>query len=105
MKLLVGDCVAVMASLPENSVAAIVTDPPYDLISGSRRGSARQPGPGPFGRHAEGNVGGFMGKHWDGTGVAFDPRYVDRGAEGRPSRWSPPSVRGHAHPSSADGRH
>ena len=31
MRLLVGDCVEEMRELPENSVHAIVTDPPYGL--------------------------------------------------------------------------
>lgn len=35
-----------MHTLPENSIDAVVTDPPYEL--------------------------GFMGKSWDGSGVAFD---------------------------------
>ena len=41
-----GDCRELMATLDENSVDAIVTDPPYEL--------------------------GFMGKSWDASGVAFD---------------------------------
>lgn len=41
-----GDCREVMRTLPESSVDAIVTDPPYEL--------------------------GFMGKGWDATGVAND---------------------------------
>lgn len=41
-----GDCREVMASLPDNSVDSIVTDPPYEL--------------------------GFMGKRWDSSGIAFD---------------------------------
>ena len=46
-----GDCIEVMRSLPDNSVDSVVTDPPYELTgSGS---------------------GGFMGKLWDGSGVAF----------------------------------
>lgn len=44
MQLLLGDCVASMKTLPENSVDSIVTDPPYEL--------------------------GFMGKSWDNTGIA-----------------------------------
>ena len=40
-----GDCRTVLADLPENSFDACVTDPPYELK--------------------------FMGKGWDGTGVAF----------------------------------
>ena len=42
-----GDCLEVMAGLPENSVDTCITDPPYEL--------------------------GFMGKKWDSSGVAFQP--------------------------------
>lgn len=45
--LYVGDCREVLASLPEASVDAVVTDPPYEL--------------------------GFMGKGWDSAGVSFRP--------------------------------
>ncbi|AAN12797.1 DNA methyltransferase [Mycobacterium phage Omega] len=41
-----GDCRGVLASFPDASVDAILTDPPYEL--------------------------GFMGKKWDGSGIAFD---------------------------------
>ena len=41
-----GDCRTVMATLDDNSVDAIVCDPPYEL--------------------------GFMGKAWDNTGIAYD---------------------------------
>ena len=41
-----GDCREVLAALPDASVDAVVTDPPYEL--------------------------GFMGKAWDGSGVAYD---------------------------------
>lgn len=43
-----GKCSAVLPTLPDNSVDAVVTDPPYEL--------------------------GFMGKKWDGSGVAYDQR-------------------------------
>ena len=46
MRLMHGDCLAAMAELPDASVDSIVTDPPYEL--------------------------GFMGKHWDGTGIAYN---------------------------------
>lgn len=46
VKLWKGDCREVMATLPDCSVDAIVTDPPYEL--------------------------GFMGKGWDSSGIAFD---------------------------------
>ena len=41
-----GDCRTIMRKLPAASVDAVVTDPPYEL--------------------------GFMGKGWDGSGVAYD---------------------------------
>jgi DNA modification methylase len=44
-ELLHGDCLDVLATLPAESIDACVTDPPYEL--------------------------GFMGKHWDASGVAF----------------------------------
>jgi len=42
-----GDCLGVLAGLPDNSIDAVVTDPPYGLD--------------------------FMGKHWDTGAVAFNP--------------------------------
>ena len=39
-----GDCLEVLKTLPDNSIDAIITDPPYEL--------------------------GFMGKSWDNTGIA-----------------------------------
>jgi len=42
-----GDCRDIIAELPDCSVDSIVTDPPYEL--------------------------GFMGKQWDGSGIAYDP--------------------------------
>jgi site-specific DNA-methyltransferase (adenine-specific) len=64
-RILQGDCRAVMATLPEASVDACVTDPPYELTS------ARPGGRSEATRGAV--MGGFMGMKWDGTGVAFDP--------------------------------
>jgi site-specific DNA-methyltransferase (adenine-specific) len=43
-KVICGDCLEVMKDLPNSSVSAIITDPPYEL--------------------------GFMGKSWDNTGIA-----------------------------------
>ena len=42
-----GDCLEVLAGMPENSIDTCITDPPYEL--------------------------GFMGKKWDLSGVAFQP--------------------------------
>lgn len=46
MRLLRGDCREVLRTLADNSVDAVVCDPPYEL--------------------------GFMGKKWDSTGIAYD---------------------------------
>lgn len=45
-KILQGDCLERLKELPDESVDAIVTDPPYEL--------------------------GFMGKKWDNTGIAYN---------------------------------
>lgn len=42
-----GDCLEVLKTLADNSIDAVVTDPPYEL--------------------------GFMGKEWDATGIANNP--------------------------------
>lgn len=42
-----GDCLDVLAALPAETADAVVTDPPYEL--------------------------GFMGKHWDRSGIAYRP--------------------------------
>lgn len=65
--LYVGDCIAVMAALPANSVDAVVTDPPYGLE--------------------------FMGRDWDGAdGFRRSLNDADAGRDsvfGRTSRTSP----------------
>lgn len=74
MRIQQGDCRALMAELPEASVDAIVTDPPYDLTAGRKGGTgqASYNPKTPAGRARIG-AGGFMGQKWDATGVAFDP--------------------------------
>ena len=47
MTILHGDCREQLATLPDASIDAIITDPPYEL--------------------------GFMGKKWDASGIAYDP--------------------------------
>lgn len=53
-QILVDDCRAAMQAMPDASVDAVLTDPPYELTQS--KGSGR----------------GFMGKAWDGSGIAFD---------------------------------
>lgn len=70
-----GDCLAVLAELPDASVDAVVTDPPYDLTAGKKGGTgvASLNPNSPAGRSRISTGGGFMGKDWDATGIAFDP--------------------------------
>jgi site-specific DNA-methyltransferase (adenine-specific) len=71
-----GDCREVMAEFEPDSIDAIVCDPPYDLVSIGKRFSKPDAAPvidtfgGQYARLAK----GFMGKAWDGTGVAFDTK-------------------------------
>jgi site-specific DNA-methyltransferase (adenine-specific) len=66
-----GDCRDVLKSLPDCSIDAVVTDPPYALTARSRNGSPRTNNPATsFGRTAIG-VKGFMGKQWDTGETAF----------------------------------
>jgi DNA modification methylase len=65
-----GDCLDVLATLPENSVDAVVTDPPYLLTSITKRFGADGAAPAQFGsdgRYAR-LSGGFMNKRWDAPG-------------------------------------
>ncbi|HXV30351.1 MAG TPA: DNA methyltransferase, partial [Sinorhizobium sp.] len=68
-----GNCLDVLAALPENSVDAVCCDPPYHLTSIVERfgkeGSAevKAGATGAFKRASA----GFMGKEWDGGDIAF----------------------------------
>lgn len=72
-----GDSLDVLASLEDESIDAFVMDPPYDLTSVSRGGSPRKNNPEtPHGRtRLGGPTKGFMGKTWDGTGIAFSDEF------------------------------
>jgi len=66
MKLINEDCLIALKNMEDNSIDSIITDPPYNLIksnSGFERGKDS-----PYTRTAK---GGFMGKEWDGTGIAL----------------------------------
>jgi DNA modification methylase len=70
-----GDCLDVLAAMPENSVDSVVTDPPYHLTSIVKRfgaeGAAQAKG-GATGAYQRASSG-FMGKQWDGGDIAFQP--------------------------------
>lgn len=67
----------ILPTLLENSVDSCVTDPPYELTQAKRTKPAPFVEGSPYSRHRVGvngdnrPTGGFMGKEWDGTGIAF----------------------------------
>jgi site-specific DNA-methyltransferase (adenine-specific) len=76
-RIMEGDLLSILPTLPDNHFDAVLCDPPYHLTAKSRNGSP-QPGDGrktPFGRHRVGTdqEKGFMGQTWDGGDVAFRP--------------------------------
>src|ERR1035437_8618602 len=79
-QLLHGDCLTVLPTLAADSIDAIVTDPPYELTQ-AKRTNPPPVGTGPYGRTRMGvngdnkPVGGFMGKEWDGTGIAHSVEF------------------------------
>lgn len=74
IKLHCGDCLNVLATLPENSIDSCVTDPPYHLVSIYKRFANEARNEKTVGNHAYGrHATGFMGKQWDGGDIAFKP--------------------------------
>jgi DNA modification methylase len=69
-----GDCLDVVRGLADNSIDAVVTDPPYALVSISRRfgkkGAKAPASDGATGFYARA-AAGFMGKAWDTGERAF----------------------------------
>jgi len=75
-----GDSYEVLESMEPGSVWAVVCDPPYDLVAnkGGGSGTASLNLSTPQGRSRIGvgnGAGGFMGKQWDSTGIAFSVEF------------------------------
>jgi len=73
-RLILGDCLEVLKKLPNNCIDAIITDPPYGLVSISKRFGNDKARNTPAMETKEGGVfarkaKGFMGKEWDGSGI------------------------------------
>lgn len=68
-----GDCLKSLDRMKENSIDAVVTDPPYHLVSIVKRMSANDAAPVGFGSDGrfQRMSKGFMGQTWDGGDVAF----------------------------------
>jgi DNA modification methylase len=69
------DCIEAMQKMEPDSIDSVVTDPPYDLTQNKKGGtgaaSLNPNSPAGRSRIGTGNGGGFMGKDWDATGIAF----------------------------------
>ncbi len=64
------ECIALMRALPDSSVDAIVTDPPYHLTNNS--GGPAKGSDNAYSRSKAGATStGFMGQAWDGGDIAF----------------------------------
>lgn len=76
-KIINSDCLEVLKTMPENSVDSIVTDPPYNLTSISKRFGKDNSAPAKYGKDGSFQrlSGGFMGKQWDSTGITFDVKF------------------------------
>ncbi|MHB8321403.1 MAG: DNA methyltransferase [Acidithiobacillus sp.] len=73
-RIMEGDLLSLLPTLPDNHFDAVLCDPPYHLTEKSRGGSGRKGKPGTLsGRLALGTDKGFMGQTWDGGDVAFRP--------------------------------
>ena len=73
-KIICGDCLEELKKFPDNSIDTIITDPPYNLVSITKRFGKENSKPAQYGN--DGSFSrlskGFMGKEWDGTGIAFN---------------------------------
>jgi len=80
--ILKGDCIKVMKAMKPNSVDAIVTDPPYGLVSITKRFGKTNSAPlvrESFGKGNSPHIAlskGFMGKEWDGINQVFHTQWL-----------------------------
>ncbi|MBM84392.1 MAG: site-specific DNA-methyltransferase [Rhodospirillaceae bacterium] len=72
-KLLKGDCLETLKQLEDNSIDAVLCDPPYHLQSIVKRFSAEDAKESQYGKDGlfQRASKGFMGKSWDGGDIAF----------------------------------
>ena len=79
-KLMKGDCIESMKKIPENSIDAIFTDPPYHLTSITERFGKEGSADAQFGTDGAFKRAsrGFMGQSWDGGDIAFSAAFWDQ---------------------------
>ena len=77
IELLNCDCMEAMRNMADNSIDAVVTDPPYGLVSIQKRFGKKGSAPAQFGK--DGSFArlskGFMGKEWDGSGIEYSVEF------------------------------
>ena len=66
-----GDCLKKIKDIPDKSIDACITDPPYGLVSIVKRFGKEGSAPAKFGTDGAFSRAskGFMGKEWDGSGI------------------------------------
>lgn len=73
-KIINGNSLEILDTLQENSIDAIITDPPYGLTSITKRFGKENSAPCKYGK--DGSFSrlskGFMGKEWDGSGIEYN---------------------------------
>lgn len=77
IKIIEGDSRQVLREFDSNSIHSVVTDPPYALVSISKRFGKEGAAPAQFGKDGAYRraSAGFMGKQWDTGETAFDPEF------------------------------
>jgi site-specific DNA-methyltransferase (adenine-specific) len=73
-KIVCGDCVEILKEIPDNSIDTIITDPPYNLTSITKRFGNANPEKENYAMTKSKSAymsRGFMGQKWDGTGISF----------------------------------
>src|SRR5688572_22457792 len=73
--LLSGDSSELIKGLPENSIDAVVCDPPYALVSIVKRFGSPNAAPAKGNEAYQRASAGFMGKTWDTGEVAFSEAF------------------------------
>lgn len=73
-KIINGDSLKVLDTIEENSIDAIVTDPPYGLTTITKRFGKENSAPAQYGKDESFArlSKGFMGKEWDGSGIEYN---------------------------------
>ncbi len=73
-KLIVGDNIKVLKTFPDNVIDTIITDPPYGLVSITKRYGKKDSSPSKYGTDGvfQRTSKGFMGQEWDGTGIEYN---------------------------------